>query len=347
MRKWILLVIVLSVFTLHPAAQTLQAPTVPDSGAAVMPQSPDTFAQGLYQLIQSGIYLLSPSLKEAASVCSAALAILLIQCLLGHLCPTPYRRSLSVLSGILLACTLYSANSSMLALAENTIQELTQYGKILTGVLATGLAAQGGVSSSAALYAGFCVFQNILSALVSGVLVPMVFLFLLLGICGELFPRELLKQFCAGVKSLLQWCMKVLLYAFTGFMTITGVISGTADALAVKATKLTISSMIPVVGGILSDASETVLVSASLLKNAAGVYGMLAILSVCLMPFLKIGCQYLLLKLCSAVGETVDSSVCCGILKVYTGAMGFALAMTGTVCLMLLISTVCFMKGMS
>ena len=74
--------------------------------------------------------------------------------------------------------------------------------------------------------------------------------------------------------------MKIVLYAFTGYIGFTGVVSGTTDAMAMKAAKLTISGAVPVVGGILSDASEAVLVSAGIMKNAAGVYGILAVLAI-------------------------------------------------------------------
>lgn len=80
------------------------------------------------------------------------------------------------------------------------------------------------------------------------------------------------------VKNVVSWSLKTILTVFTTYMTVTGVVSGTTDAAALKATKVTISSVVPVVGGILSDASEAVLVSAGLMKNAAGIYGILAVL---------------------------------------------------------------------
>ena len=138
-----------------------------------------------------------------------------------------------------------------------------------------------------------------------------------------------------------------MLYIFSGYMGITGVVSGTADAAAVKAAKITISGAVPVVGGILSDASEAILVSAGIMKNAAGVYGLLAMLAICIGPFIRMGAQYLLLKITSAVCSVVGVQQAVDMINDFSGVMGFLLAMTGTVCLLLLISTVCFMKGVS
>jgi stage III sporulation protein AE len=153
--------------------------------------------------------------------------------------------------------------------------------------------------------------------------------------------REL-KKF---VKWLTTWSIKIVLYIFTGYMGITGVVSGTTDAAALKAAKLTISGMVPVVGGILSDASESVLVGAGVMKTAAGMYGTLAMLAICAEPFLKIGVQYLMLKATAALCGIFGSKALSNLVQDFSSALGILLGMTGSACLMLLISTVCFMKG--
>jgi stage III sporulation protein AE len=148
------------------------------------------------------------------------------------------------------------------------------------------------------------------------------------------------------LKSTISWFLKTILTVYTTYMGITGAVSGTTDAAALKATKVTISSVIPVVGGILSDASEAVLVSAGLLKNAAGIYGILALLAIFISPFVKIGVHYLILKLAAAVCSIFGSKEITGLIEDFSTAMGLLLAMTGAICLLLLISTVCFMKGL-
>ena len=157
--------------------------------------------------------------------------------------------------------------------------------------------------------------------------------------------EELLKRLRDMVKNGISWCLKTILMVFTTYMGITGVISGTTDAVTLKATKVTISSVVPVVGGILSDASEAVLVSAGLVKNAAGIYGILAVLAVFLHPFLQIGVHYLILKATAAVCGVFGTRRMTELIGDFSGALGLLLAMTGSACLLLLISTVCFLKG--
>ena len=127
---------------------------------------------------------------------------------------------------------------------------------------------------------------------------------------------------------------------FGGYLTVSGVIAGSTDAVTVKAAKFTMSSLVPVVGGILSDAAETVLAGAGILKNAVGVFGMLAVLCMCVAPFLQLGIHYLTYKVTSALSATVSSGRVAGLIDQIGGAFGLVLGMTGASALLLLISMV-------
>ena len=113
-----------------------------------------------------------------------------------------------------------------------------------------------------------------------------------------------------------------------------------------KAAKLTISGVVPVVGGILSDASEAVVLGAGVMKNAVGIYGLLAVIAIWITPFLQIGAMFLLLKLTAVVCSVFGVKEASDLIEDFSGAMGLLLGMTGTISLLVLISTICFMKGM-
>lgn len=344
MSKILLVAILIFSLAIPASAAELTAPTVPQSGAEVMPEKTDSFGDGLLKLLENALGQLRPDLKEASrvslGVVAAVMMVSLLQSFSGSVKTTAeFAGTTAIAAGLLL-----SANS-LIRLAAETITEISEYGKLLLPVMTAAMAAQGGVSSSAALYTGTALFDAVLSSLISRLLVPMVYLFLALAVANSAMGEDLLKQMRDVAKGLISWCLKILLTVFTTYIAITGVVSGTTDAAALKATKVTISSVVPVVGGILSDASEAVLVSAGLMKNAAGIYGILAVLAVFLSPFLKIGVQYLILKLTAALCALFGAKRLTELIGDFSTAMGLLLAMTGSECLLLLISTVCFLKG--
>ena len=94
----------------------------------------------------------------------------------------------------------------------------------------------------------------------------------------------------------------------------------------------------PVVGGIIAEATETVLAGAGMLKNTIGVFGMLAILAACAYPFLQLGVQYLLYKLSAFLAAAVGAPELRKLIDGLGGAFGLVLGMTGSCALLLLIS---------
>lgn len=344
MRKLIFAVILIFSLALPASAAEITAPQVPESAADRMPDNTTSFAEGLWELLQDGIGLIRPDLREASRVSLAVIAAVMMLSLLQSFSGT-VKRTAELAGAVTVAgVLLYNANT-LIRLGAQTVSTISEYGKLLLPVMTAAMAAQGGATASAALYTGTAVFDTVLSSLIANLLVPLVYLFLALAAANSAVGEELLKKMRDFVKWFVSWCLKTILTVFTTYMSITGVVSGTTDAAALKATKVTISSVVPVVGGILSDASEAVLVSAGLMKNAAGIYGILAVLAVFLDPFLRIGSHYLLLKLTAAICGVFGSKRMTELIDDFSAAMGLLLAMTGAACLLLLISTVCFMKG--
>ena len=344
MIKLLAVLLIIQSLVLPVSALQLEAPSVPTEADARMPRSTDSFSEGITELLHNALASLRPDVLEAiqvsAGLIASALIVSVLDCFSDNIKKTADLTGTAVVAGTLLLNT-----RSMIRLSVHTIQELSNYGKLLFPVMTTAMAAQGGISSSAALCVGTAVFDTILTESIIRILIPMVYLFVILAIANSAVGEDLLKRLRDLLKTAVSWCLKTILTIFTTYMSITGVVSGTTDAAALKATKVTISSVVPVVGSILSDASEAVLVSAGLAKNAAGIYGILAMMAIGLQPFLKIGLHYILLKVTGAVCSIWGTKGITGLVEDFSTAMGLLLGMTGGTCLLTLISTICFLKG--
>lgn len=344
-RAWIVLIMI-PLFVISGNAVSYSAPTVPNSGSRYMPDETESFGEGVLYIVKTAIEEMYPAFSETISTCASCVAIALLTSVVDNI--SQDTRPAIHLAGICVAalCLLRPAQS-MIRLGTNTILEVSQYGKLLLPVMTGALVAQGAVSKSGVLYTATAFFDTILSSGISNYLTPLVYVFLCLSIVSGIAQVPLLKQIKDGIQKGIAWGLKTILYVFTGYISITGVVSGSTDAAMLKATKLTISSMVPVVGGILSDASEAVLVSAGLVKNAVGVYGLLAIIAIGIGPFLRIAIQYFLLKFTAGVSDTFGVKPISDVIQDYSHAMGLVLGMLGTVCIIQLISTICFLRGVS
>ncbi len=346
MRKLLLLLLLVAALILPVSAQEYTAPEIQGEAAQRMPESTGVLSKDLWMVFRNAVGELSPDVREAAGVCLRIFAAVLVMSMLRAF-DGPAKRTVELGGTVLVGVSLLSATGSMIHLAADTVQEIGEYGKLLLPVMTAAMAAQGGVTASAALYAGTVFFQTVLTNLIASALIPLVYVSLSLSLASCAMENEPLKKLQDFIKWLIGWSLRTILYLFTGYMGITGVVSGSTDAAALKVTKLTISGMVPVVGGILSDASEAVLVGAGVMKNAAGIYGVAAILTVWLLPFLRIGVHYLLLRMTAAICGIFDTKSTARLVQDFSASMGSLLGMTAAVCVMMLLSTVCFLRGVS
>lgn len=346
MRRFLALILLLPLLIIPVSGTEIEPPEVPESGEIYMPEDTESFGEAVWQIMITATEHLWSEIKIASSTSFSILAILLLVSFLSTV-STQAGSAVHLAGVLLIGLLLLSPAQSLITLGLNTVRELTDYGKLLLPVLTTALAAQGGIQSSVTIYVGTTLFSSVLSTIIHAVITPLLHIFLCICLLKSIIDEDIISKISKFIKWLITWSLKISLYVFLGYISISGVISGTADASAVRAVKLTISGMVPIVGGIISEASETILVSTGIVKNMAGVYGALAIIAVFIGPFLKIGVQYMLLKITAALSGVFDTKQEANLLNDYSSAMGMLLAMTGTVSLFLLVGVICAMKGMT
>lgn len=344
MKRFITLIMIALLLSMPVSAMEFSAPTAPKSAEEFMPDSSKSFSHDLWYILRKAISALYPSVAESVGTCVTVIIIVMLVSLLEGFTGIS-TKAVDLGGTIAISAALLSPSNALIGIGVQTVEAISEYGKLLLPVMTAALAAEGGSITSTALYTGTVLFNTVLTTAITKLLIPMLYAYVALSIGKSAINEKVLDNLQSFFKWLITWTLKISIYIFTGYLGITGVISGTADAAAVKAAKLAISGSVPVIGSIISDASETILVSASIMKNAAGTYGLLAILATWIGPFLKIGIQYLTLKITCSVCGVFGCKRAVGLINSFCIAMGILVAMTGAMCLLLLISTVCFMKG--
>lgn len=104
---------------------------------------------------------------------------------------------------------------------------------------------------------------------------------------------------------------------------LSSIVASGGDAVASKLAKTAISTALPVVGGIISDAAGTVVAGAEAMRNTLGVFGMVALLAICVSPFAVMALNYIGYKLTAAAVKSFG----CARLGELTGCIGSAVGM--------------------
>lgn len=235
------------------------------------------------------------------------------------------------------ALTVTDVNS-LIGMGKKAIENMDFFSKVLLPVVTAAAAAGGSPGGATARQLATVLFSNVLAGLIDGLLLPLTYVYIAVCAAHAALGNEGLKRMAAAVKWVVTASFTALVLIFVAYLTVSGAVAESADAAAVKAVKMTVSGAVPVVGGILSDAAETVLAGAGLIKNTVGVFGMLVVLAMCVTPFLQLGIHYLVYKGASAVTATVSQGRVAALIDSIGGAFGLVLGMTGSCALLQLIS---------
>ncbi len=286
--------------------------------------------------------------KTAARSAAVALAVTLLCSVGAALSPDGKAPGYILLGGAMAIMAVCAGDMrSFLAQARTALLELSDFSKALLPAIAAGAAAGGKAASAAAKYAASALFMDVLISVGIRLVLPMIYAYAAAGAAHAALPSGAL----GGPVKLMGWACSTLLTGlttvFTLALTVTGVVSGSADKVAGSLAKSAISAALPVVGSILADAADTYLAGAALVRGAVGLFGLAAVAGVCAGPALTLGLHYLLYKLAACVAEPFAEGRLAGLLGVIGRAYGMALGLVGSAGAMLFISVVVGAEVMS
>ncbi|MCI8971109.1 MAG: stage III sporulation protein AE, partial [Oscillibacter sp.] len=316
MKHWICLMVLLLALTVDARAAELPedlTDALPEAAEDVLEigdlSGPGGFSQGLAgiaeRLVGEVKAVLRQRLRGAASILLVAVACGAVD---GFAQGTGKGTAFLPMAGAL-AVTLLTAGSleDLIGLGAETIGELNVFSKALLPTLAAATAASGAVTTATFQQVTTVFLADLLMELIDGLLIPLVYLYIGALAAGACLPENRLGAIAEALKKIVTWMLTSSLLLFTVYLSTVRVIAGAADGASVKVAKAAISGAVPVVGGIIAEAAETVLAGAGMLKNTIGVFGMLAILAACAYPFLQLGVQYLLYKLSAFLAAAVGA----------------------------------------
>lgn len=196
-----------------------------------------------------------------------------------------------------------SSVRTVAALAEETVNRLVELMQLLMPIEFILMAALGSGAAMATLQPVMYVGINVLGNLFAYMVLPLVYFEVLLRMANSLSTEFQVTKLADLFRTVVLWMMGLGSTVFVALIGLGGMGGAAVSGWSMRAVKYAASTFVPVVGGMLSDAYETVANGALLLKNAFGLVGMLMIIVMLLVPAIKIFVVYLLYKFTAAIVE--------------------------------------------
>jgi stage III sporulation protein AE len=284
-------------------------------------------------------------ISSAATIIVIAILTSLAETLYESLSSGVTPSYIPMIGTVAIAAVAVADVGSFLKLGSETIRELSIFSKVLLPTLTAAAAASGAITSAAAKYAVTALFIDILITVGERVIVPLIFAYTAAVIANAAIGGEGLQGAVNALKWIAVTTLSALILIFIAYLSISGVISGTADALTSRVAKTTLSTVLPVVGSIISDAASSIIAGAGMLRNAVGVFGLLSIAAICATPFLRLGVQYLCYKFAAGITAAVSGGRIAKLISGIGTAFGIMMGLTGSMAVLLYFSIISLLKA--
>lgn len=211
---------------------------------------------------------------------------------------------------------------------------ITKFQPIFVGLLVSS----GAVTQAAAFQPVLVGSVYILSVLVDKCILPMTYFSAVLGIVSNISGKMSIGSLNKLMASGARWLLTGVLTLFSAILTIYGFGTSALNNVAAKGIKFAVGSLVPVVGGLLSDTVETVISGTHLLKNAVGAAGMITVITAASIPVIKIWIMLMLLKITAAVVEPFSDKRIVGMLSGVSESVTIIFSMVITAVMLFVIS---------
>lgn len=235
--------------------------------------------------------------------------------------------------------------SSCLQVGLEALEQLKSFSMVLLPCLSTAAFVSGAVTSAGVKYGASMLFFDGIIGLMLRFAVPILHGYLAVMLSAKLTDNPMLQSMTNLLRQGMKWALILLSVCFTLYLSITGLLASTADAAAAKTAKTVLASALPVVGSILSDASAALLGGAAMVRNGVGVLGLLAVLALCVTPYLTLGFHYLFYRAAAILAQSYCSKPMGSMLDGFGDVFAFLLGMVGTAALILFVSVISMMKA--
>ncbi|MHB8130919.1 MAG: stage III sporulation protein AE [Mobilitalea sp.] len=252
----------------------------------------------------------------------------------NHVSETGYYITYLLLFGLLISSFIIASN-----IATTTISSILDFMKALAPTYFISVGFCTGSTTSLVYYEAALMLITLVDFLIIKIVIPMINFYLVIMLANNLSKEDMLSKLAGLFSTAIGWLLKSLLAAVIGFNAIQGLIVPVVDQVK-RSALLKASEAIPGIGDALGGVTETILGAGVLLKNAIGVAGLIVILTICAIPFLKLLMITVVYKVgCAALQPISDkrfvecigaSAKSAGMLlqTVFVGAVLFLLSIT-------------------
>lgn len=253
-------------------------------------------------------------------------------------------RSAELAAAAYLTAIALETFSSAVDYATSAISDLNIIMDAVVPVTLSLMLSGGMAVSSGALHPVIYFMCAIMSKIISGVIIPLALVSMVLFILDSISSGVSVGGLADLCQRVSKYVLSFMMVIFTGVLSVTRFAAASFDSVAARGLKFAVSAAVPLVGGSIADAMNTVAGGSLLLKNSIGVVGVAALIGVALLPVIKIGALALVYRVGGALMGPMGGEELSGAVYNMAGCLEMLLAAVACTGVMMVISMAAIMS---
>lgn len=296
---------------------------------------------GNTNLFNSFLNILGRETKTAVSNIGIIMIVIIIHSILVSISESLGNKSVSQIAYFveyIVIITLVLSNfSDIINMVKESIINLVGFSNCLIPLMITLMLTTGSIVSVGVIKPTLLILTNFIGNFITNFILPLVIIGTTLSIVSKISNKVRIDKLAKFMKSSGVWILGIIMTLFVTVLSLEGSITQTVDGVTAKTAKAAVSTVIPVVGKILGDATDAVIGCAGILKNAVGFVGILVVVGICIAPIIKLVLLSFTYYIASCVCQPIADEKVIGLLDSIGDTFKILLAIIFCVSVMLII----------
>lgn len=303
---------------------------------------------GNNNIFNSVLNILGRETKTAVSNIGVIMIVVIIHSILVAVSENLGNKSVSQVAYFveyIIIITLVLNNfSEIINMTKESIVDLVGFSNNLIPLLMTLMLTTGAIVSTGVIKPILLLLINFIGNFIVNFILPMIIIGTTLSIVSKISNKVRIDKLAKFMKSAGVWILGIIMTLFVTVLSLEGSITETVDGVTAKTAKAAVSTVIPVVGKILGDATDAVIGCAGILKNAVGFIGIIVIVSICISPIIKLALLSFTYYIASCVCQPIADEKVISLLDSIGDTFKMLLAIIFCAAVMLIIGLTIVMK---
>ncbi|NLW71071.1 MAG: hypothetical protein GX061_08340 [Eubacteriaceae bacterium] len=203
---------------------------------------------------------------------------------------------------------LVGTYTDSVSLTVNLITKIASFMQAFVPLLIFILVISGGALTSGLMSPALMFFSSSIMSIITGLVIPASRIGFGLTLADKFISSVSFSHFGDFLKKSCYFILGTMFTLFGSLVAMESFSFASTDGAAARALKYAMKDSIPVIGGFLSDSSDTIAGFIMVIKNSLGLAGVLLICAIAAVPVIRILGIYLSLKLCVIISQPFADS---------------------------------------